>query len=485
MNNKNQTKGQKNKKSPQLIKPLFILLLLMIFGYQSSSCQKKGATIYGKITQKASENPIAFAAINIYKKNKKVGTINSDINGNYNAKVLAGVYDFEASFKDHTSYSKQNTKVSDGDSLMLNFTLQSNEILTLSSSPSSEIVISKDLQSISNAEASINENQIITSPINQPPSLKISKNKLPAKKERPRISPAKYEAYRNKDAKSPFRYPVAKIPIVTKTDDLENLIRTLNMDNLPNDKNGLEEINIENLINSLDYNYPVPKNDNKPFEVYTELFPCTWNDEKRLIHIGIKAISKDSLTALSQTTTPMAEDVRINVEFNPAYVRDYRLVGYEDYFPNLLSYKTDPTLNATIHEGQSLTAIYEFTPIQGKFADEEQKLLYQNRPKSLEENNELGAVQIFYRAPSARKKWTIKNRINRFLKPDASIEEKTFLAVGLADIAMRLRGSPNVKSGSINDIIETLQSIENKTENGYKILDIAEKIQKLESEYPK
>jgi len=55
-------------------------------------------------------------------------------------------------------------------------------------------------------------------------------------------------------------------------------------------------VRIEEMINYFDYDYAPPKNDD-PFTVYTEMAPCPWNKQHRLVHIGLKGkeISHDKL----------------------------------------------------------------------------------------------------------------------------------------------------------------------------------------------
>lgn len=475
----NQTKSQKKNHISRYYRLLLYILTLLLFTCPMSYAQKGIATIYGKITSQNSGESIPFATISILKKSKALGTINTDIDGNYNAALRSGTYDFEATFTGYTSTRKKNTTVSEGDSLQLNFQIKEKGDFTMGSSAIQDQLVTNKSEEVLNAEVSTNDDEVGNSPKINAPKLSIKNKKQPIKKAKPRISPAKYAVYRNKNAKSPFRYPVARIPMVLQNESLNNLKQ-----NISNGPLGIKEykIVIEDLVNSLDYHYSSPTSKSTPFEIYTELFPCPWNEQKRLLHVGIQTIESDSNTTSIQKEKSMAEDVNISVEFNPAYVTDYRLVGYEDYFPNLLSYQTDPSMDATMRSGQSLTAIYEFTPTQNKFAKENQKLLYQNRPKSLKDNNELGAVQISYRSPSARKKWTISRRINRFVKSIDDIEEKTILAVSLAEIAMKLKGSPYIKSGSTNDILKRIRNIEELSDDGNEILKMVEKIQLLEAQ---
>src|SRR5690606_5163653 len=64
----------------------------------------------------------------------------------------------------------------------------------------------------------------------------------------------------------------------------------------------------------------------------------------------------------SSTLFPIARDVKIQVEFNPAKVSEYRLVGYETRALNREDFNNDRVDAGEIGSGHSVTAIYEITP---------------------------------------------------------------------------------------------------------------------------
>ena len=71
----------------------------------------------------------------------------------------------------------------------------------------------------------------------------------------------------------------------------------------------------------------------------------------------------------SSTLFPIAKDVKIQVEFNPAAVSEYRLIGYETRALNREDFNNDRVDAGEIGSGHSVTAIYEITPKGSPAAD--------------------------------------------------------------------------------------------------------------------
>jgi Ca-activated chloride channel family protein len=62
---------------------------------------------------------------------------------------------------------------------------------------------------------------------------------------------------------------------------------------------------------------------------------------------------------------PIADDVKIQVEFNPARVSEYRLIGYETRLLNEEDFNNDRIDAGEVGSGASVTALYEITPVGG------------------------------------------------------------------------------------------------------------------------
>ena len=66
------------------------------------------------------------------------------------------------------------------------------------------------------------------------------------------------------------------------------------------------------------------------------------------------------------TLFTIAKDVKIQIEFNPARVHDYRLIGYETRLLKREDFNNDKVDAGEIGSGHSVTAIYEITPVESK-----------------------------------------------------------------------------------------------------------------------
>src|SRR5712691_7115468 len=67
----------------------------------------------------------------------------------------------------------------------------------------------------------------------------------------------------------------------------------------------------------------------------------------------------------TSTLIPIAKDVKIQVEFNPATVAEYRLIGYETRLLNRDDFANDKVDAGDVGSGQSVTALYEIVPVGG------------------------------------------------------------------------------------------------------------------------
>lgn len=94
---------------------------------------------------------------------------------------------------------------------------------------------------------------------------------------------------------------------------------------------------------------------------------------------------------------PIANDVKIQVEFNPAMIAEYRLIGYETRALNREDFNNDKVDAGEIGAGHNVTAIYEITPV-GSDAILNDALRYQ---PAIETNNtgELGFLKLRYKTP--------------------------------------------------------------------------------------
>ena len=163
--------------------------------------------------------------------------------------------------------------------------------------------------------------------------------------------------------------PVSTFPVDIDTDSYDMLRASLLAGHLPDE----DAVRTEALVNRFSYDYAPPETRDPPFATHVTVTPAPWNDAARLLHIGIQGYAPDRSGArrvlLQETTsTPViiAKDVTIEVEFNPAAVGEYRLVGQEPRMPARAGARDDgvdaEVRSREIVAGHAVTAIYELVP---------------------------------------------------------------------------------------------------------------------------
>lgn len=171
---------------------------------------------------------------------------------------------------------------------------------------------------------------------------------------------------------------------------------------------------------------------------------------------------------------PIAKDVKIQVEFNPAAVAEYRLVGYETRMLLREDFNNDRVDAGDIGAGHSVTAIYEITPSGsiGRLIDD---LRYGSRPsaggdQAAEKKVEVAFLKIRYKLPNAEESRLITTPINRDREYQSldRVPEDVRFATAVAAFGQVLRGDSYVKSFGYNDVIALADSARGKDHFGYR-----------------
>ena len=162
---------------------------------------------------------------------------------------------------------------------------------------------------------------------------------------------------------------------------------------------------------------------------------------------------------MSGTLYTVAKDVKIQVEFNPANVSGYRLIGYEN---RALADKdfTDDTKDAgEIGAGHTVTALYEIVMNGSGTSIPEADLKYQ-RNTVTGNKDELLKVSLRYKQPDGDKSKLISVPVT-MESYSAKMPKNMTFAAAAAEFGMVLKGSEYCGSASCGQILEMLE------ENGY------------------
>jgi Ca-activated chloride channel family protein len=159
---------------------------------------------------------------------------------------------------------------------------------------------------------------------------------------------------------------------------------------------------------------------------------------------GRKAFRKD----FSGSLFPIADDVKVQVEFNPAAVSEYRLIGYETRLLNREDFNNDRVDAGEVGSGLSVTALYEITLAGAPPSSD--PLRYGRRPalpagrRAAAAPAELAFLKIRYKPPGGRESRLFTRPITRAdaYASLAAAPEATRWAVAVAGFGQRLRGDP-------------------------------------------
>ena len=122
-----------------------------------------------------------------------------------------------------------------------------------------------------------------------------------------------------------------------------------------------------------------------------------------------KEAAKVLVEERNSTLYTIAKDVKIQVEFNPANVKSYRLIGYDNRRLENEDFTDDTKDAGDVGAGHSVTAVYEIIPADGKTG---QTLKYQQNSKTAD-TDDLLTVKVRYKDPESLKSVTITSVVNK------------------------------------------------------------------------
>jgi Ca-activated chloride channel family protein len=181
----------------------------------------------------------------------------------------------------------------------------------------------------------------------------------------------------------------------------------------------------------------------------------------------------------SSTLFPIAKDVKIQVEFNPATVAEYRLIGYETRALRREDFNNDKVDAGDIGAGHSVTAIYEITPVGAERMIEEGRYRNSNatRPNAAASQfaDEFGFLKIRYKKPDAETSELISAPISasNAATGDGDGEARRQVreagwSAAVAAFGQILKGGIYTGSFSYDDVIALARASKGEDEFGYR-----------------
>lgn len=189
---------------------------------------------------------------------------------------------------------------------------------------------------------------------------------------------------------------------------------------------------------------------------------------------NISEARKVLINEFGGTLFTIAKDVKLQVEFNPARVQSYRLIGYENRMLEARDFNDDKKDAGELGAGHTVTALYEVIPvgIKDSFSDSVDDLKYQNKPAKpvvLKGNGqELMTVKLRYKKPDGNTSKLIEQPVM-----DTRIAfEKTSgnfrFSAAVAEFGMLLKQSDYSQNSSFEHLIAVAEKAKGEDKEGYR-----------------
>lgn len=170
------------------------------------------------------------------------------------------------------------------------------------------------------------------------------------------------------------------------------------------------------------------------------------------------------------TLFTIAQDVKFQIEFNPAKVKGYRLIGYENRLLNNEDFNNDKKDAGEMGSGHQVTALYEIVPVgSSTIIDEVDELKYQKKQETskVDFSKELLTIKVRYKKPGEENSnlMTIPVSDSK-VKFDNASGNLRFVS-SVAQFGMLLRDSEHKGVSTVKNTIEMAKTAKENDEEGY------------------
>ncbi len=168
---------------------------------------------------------------------------------------------------------------------------------------------------------------------------------------------------------------------------------------------------------------------------------------------NFKEAEKVLLKEFTQTLYSVADDVYMNVNFNPEYVKEYRLIGFENKVGALRD-SLSIIEGGEIGSGYSMIAMFEIVPTE-------------SNKKAIKDNfatDEFANIKLNYQLPNSKKECSFEHNSRFGVVPFKEVDKNFRFSAAVAMFGSLLRNSNFVKNTSWNEIISLAESSINKND---------------------
>jgi Ca-activated chloride channel homolog len=172
------------------------------------------------------------------------------------------------------------------------------------------------------------------------------------------------------------------------------------------------------------------------------------------------------------TLFTIAKDVKLQIEFNPAKVKAYRLIGYENRVLKNEDFNNDKKDAGELGSGHTVTALYEIIPVgvESEFLKiDELKYQTSRIDPAAYKSPELMTVKLRYKKPDGDVSALI---VHPLVDENVALEkasENFRWSASVASFGMLLRESEYIKNYSYDQVVQMAQSAKGDDKEGYRI----------------
>jgi Ca-activated chloride channel homolog len=172
----------------------------------------------------------------------------------------------------------------------------------------------------------------------------------------------------------------------------------------------------------------------------------------------------------SSTLFPIGKDVKIQIEFNPATVAEYRLIGYETRLLNRDDFANDKVDAGDVGSGQTVTALYDIVPVGGPRVVDDLRYGGQAAASGSPSPAEYAFVKIRYKLPRSDRSVLISTPVDRGSEhgrfEDAPLDAR--FATSVAAFGEILRGGKHTGQFGYDDVLRIASAARGDDPYGYR-----------------
>jgi Ca-activated chloride channel homolog len=187
---------------------------------------------------------------------------------------------------------------------------------------------------------------------------------------------------------------------------------------------------------------------------------------------NLQEVHKVFIKEFGGTLFTIAKDVKLQIDFNPAKVQSYRLIGYENRRLNNEDFKDDTKDAGEMGAGHTVTAVYEIIPsgVESRFLTDPDpsKYLKQNLPEIRNESSEIATIRVRYKQPAGDQSREFRQVVGDSRLAFNRTSDNFRFSASVAMFGMLLRNS-DYKGNATYDLVSSMaEKARGSDDDGYR-----------------